>query len=164
MNKARILKSSEFHFFNFSDIEEICLIDDDPAFIFLNQMILKTIYPEIQTQSFNNIKDAFYHFQTFTTTKRLVILDINLGLTTGFELLDILNTQTFKNMDVIMHSSCSDEAYVQKAFTYPLVKVFIVKPLSIELVELISGKISSIENQPNFKNVIFTRETFAAVS
>ncbi len=162
MNNSQILKLYGYHLFDFNSIEEICLIDDDPAFIFLNQMIFKITHPQISIQSFNCIKDAFIHFQSEVQIKRLVLLDIDLGLTTGFELLDMLSSLAIKNMDVVMHSSCSEDEYIRKAFTYSLVKAFIVKPLSVEIAELISGKTTSIENQPNFESMVFTRERLSS--
>lgn len=150
-----------FHLFDFSLLEEVCLIDDEHSFLFLNQMIFKDTFPKLKVISYNNIKDAFVHLQNNNDIKRLVILDINLGYTTGFELLDLLNPFSFKNLNVIIHSSCTSNKNIEKAFTYPLVKAFIEKPLFVETIELISGKISSFNNKLDCGGAIFTRETFA---
>ncbi len=164
ISNSQSQKVFNYHLIDFNSIEEICLIDDDPAIIFLNRMILKNTHPHIVIHSFDGIKDAFIHLQNQQTLNRLLILDINIGLTTGFDLLDMLSMRKIIGISVVMHSSCTDRANVDKAFSYTLVKAYIEKPLTIEIVELISGKIPSIElNTTGLKSAIFSRVPYAQV-
>lgn len=161
MKNIQVHTESNFHLFDFSLLEEVCLIDDEPAYIFLNHMILNDAFPKIKITSFNNIKSGFSHLQAQKCVSCLAILDINIGITTGFELLDKLSPSNFKNLKVIIHSSCSSNNNIEKAFSYPIVKAFIEKPLFMETIDLISGKIAPHKNNLDFGGAIFTRETYA---
>ena len=126
--------------FDFDSLDEICLIDDDASYIFLNKVILKITHPHFKPLSFQNLDVAFDHFRNNMNANRLLFLDLHMGMRSGFDFLDQLSTLILPNTQVVMHTTCDDEENIQKAFSYNLVKAYITKPLSIEMIEQISGK------------------------
>lgn len=136
------------------NFEEVCFLDDDDAFIFLNNMILKYTYPHFAPCNFNKIEMAFKHIIQSPERKRLLFLDLNIGLRSGFELLDKLQYLKISETSVLMLSCCEEEEFIQKSFTYANVLAYIFKPLTIELIELITSNNSEKEFQSNLKNFV----------
>jgi two-component system chemotaxis response regulator CheY len=130
----------EYHSFDFDSIDEICFIDDDASYIFLNTVIFRLTYPHFKPVTFQDPDSAFQYLKDNPGTARLVFLDLHMYMRTGFDLLEQLKSVHLSNTQVIMHTTCDDELNIQKAFSYPVVKAYTTKPLSIEMVERLSGK------------------------
>ncbi len=124
--------------FKFHSYEEFCFIDDDSSFLFMNDTILKTTYPGISRNSFDTIQAALEYFTANPHKKRLVFLDLNIGLNTGFDFLDALLKTPASNADIIMLTTSNEPEHIQKAFAYPAVKAYIFKPLTIEIISQIA--------------------------
>jgi CheY-like chemotaxis protein len=88
---------------------------------------------------FNSAEKALSCISELEETKPiLVFLDINMPIMDGWELLEILHQGNIKTeIDVIMVTSSIDLSDKVKAFTYPKVIDFVVKPFNIEEIKKI---------------------------
>jgi response regulator of citrate/malate metabolism len=154
MAQAQKLSMKGIAKIDMSNFEEVCFLDDDDAFIFLNTMILKYTYPHFAPCSFNKIEMAFNHILQSPEKKRLMFLDLNIGLRSGFELLDKIQHLKISETTVVMLSCCEEEEFIQQSFTYENVLAYIFKPLTIELLEFITSNNNKKEFPSNLKNFV----------
>jgi CheY-like chemotaxis protein len=117
---------------------KIVLIDDDPTSSFLSKFIVKQIDPGIEIVSLLDCSEILKALDetTFHSTD-LLLLDINLGLCSGWDVLDIIEKQQLdgSNMPIIvMLSSSINSEDREKAQEYNCVDAFISKPLQHETV------------------------------
>jgi response regulator of citrate/malate metabolism len=136
-NNYRIMENQSF---DFDSIDEVCFIDDDASYLFLNTVIFRFTYPRFKPVTFQEPEEAFQYLKNNPDTARLVFLDLHMHRWTGFELLEKLEPLHLSNTQVIMHTTCEDEKNIRTAFSYPLVKAYTTKPLSIEMMERLSGE------------------------
>ena len=133
-------KQQQFNsIFNFPSYSEICFLDDEPSYNYLNTMVVKFNFPELQTHAFPKVDLAFQHIIASPEKNRLLFLDKHIGPQIGFDLLDKLNHLNITNTTVVMLTTCEAEESIAEAFSYSMVKAYIIKPLSIELVEWLTG-------------------------
>lgn len=77
---------------------------------------------------------------------QVILLDINMPVMSGFDFLDVLSTipEAQEKCNVVMLTSSLNEVDYVKAMSYPVVKKFFTKPLTLpklqELDEFLSGK------------------------
>ncbi|MCK0157274.1 response regulator [Cellulophaga sp. F20128] len=120
-------------------IETVCIIDDDPIFVYGTKILLN------YNSSFGssvivheNGKEALDDLSaTVKCGEKLpdiIFLDLNMPIMNGWEFLDEFTKLPMeKRPRVYIVSFSIDKQDVQKAYTYEIVKDFIEKPLSFEI-------------------------------
>jgi CheY-like chemotaxis protein len=125
--------------------EHICLIDDDPIYVFgLRKMIeLKRLGQRISV--FANGRDALEYFRNTTNPTELpdvILLDINMPILDGWQFLDQfgpLRATLRKDIPLYLVSSSIFEDDLRRARANPLVTDYLTKPISfLRLQELLS--------------------------
>ncbi len=116
---------------------QLLVIDDDEINIFIIRKIVEKTGAAIEMVSKNNGQQAIdYLNKSIAEGKELpslVLIDINMPVMNGWEFLEAyqeLNIDKPVNMYIL--SSSVYENDIEKTKTYPLVKGFISKPLSME--------------------------------
>ncbi len=115
-----------------SEVDEICLIDDDDIVCFINKKIISSTLPNKKIEIFNSADEAITYFKsTPTSYKRYIFLDLNMPIKTGWNFL-----QEYKALQnsspVIILTSSIDAADRERARRYPEVVSFFSKPLTNE--------------------------------
>lgn len=114
------------------------LIDDSKADLFLSKLLIKKHAPEpIEITDFLNGQDALRFFEAKPELKdTIVLLDINMPVMNGFELLEELkNIQIDDSVSFLMVSSSNNPNDIEQAKKYSLVKQYITKPLDKDKIE-----------------------------
>jgi|SaaInlStandDraft_6_1057023.scaffolds.fasta_scaffold104324_2 CheY-like chemotaxis protein len=128
-------------------IKSICMIDDEEIDIYqVNRLLKKTKNVE-HFYSFSDGKEALEHYENFEESQNkfeghfppsIVLLDINMPRMGGFEFLEeIQNLPEEKKCKsvIIMLTSSSQERDKELAANFPIVKGFLVKPLTNDKLE-----------------------------
>jgi|JI81BgreenRNA_FD_contig_71_1487650_length_4727_multi_3_in_0_out_0_5 CheY-like chemotaxis protein len=126
--------------FNFGDV---FIIDDDIVVRILVMKILKNIGYQGNIHQFENGELALNELiePTMVVTQdafNLVLLDINMPYLDGWGFLDGFTQLPDKNKKghfITMITSSIDQSDKEKAFSYPDVKDFIQKPVSVQLLK-----------------------------
>lgn len=124
-----------------AQLNNIWLIDDDPAQNLLNRMLLKKSNPNWNISEFN---DANRAFQTLASRRPdLVFLDINMPGMSGFEFLKKLTVNKIK-LNVIMLSSSISVSEIKESFNFDQVVNYLTKPMERDKV---TSLLKSVINQ-----------------
>ena len=121
-------------------IKDIFLIDDDGLVNFLNQEIIKDLYPGKNVRSFESATKALDCLKEILNSSdsilpQLILLDINMPVMDGWEFLDEfekLPIDIWHDCKVIMHTSSIDPRDIEKAKKYSSVTDYTTKPLTIQ--------------------------------
>lgn len=112
------------------DNYKVLVVDDDPVVQFLHRQLVLKAGISSEVWVFNNGKEAIQYLlsEAKADCPHLVLLDINMPVMDGWEMLDILKlTQT--PVDVIVVSSSINKEDREKALTYKMVSAYLSKPL-----------------------------------
>ncbi len=127
-------------------IFNIVIIDDDNINNHLSEAIIRLIFPKINVKSFLYPRAGLDYIHTQYslpgTEKTLLLLDINMPVLTGWDVLEILNgfPDAIKDqLDIYMFTSSINVEDKQKANDNPLVLGFIEKPLDKRVLKEIIG-------------------------
>jgi CheY-like chemotaxis protein len=126
---------------------QLLVIDDDDINIFLFKHLLKKSGYEVQAKAFTKPAEALsYITQSIAELKRidLILLDINMPLMTGWDLLNELRPDgesLLKDQRVYMLSSSVHKTDIEKAKDHTEVSGFISKPISLNFLTEIFGEI-----------------------
>jgi CheY-like chemotaxis protein len=133
------------------DINKVLLIDDDSIFNFLNKKIIELSRFAPDVSCYTDPKEALDELKRLSLTGEnsfpdknfpdIIFLDINMQDMDGWEFLDEyekLPESSKQKCRVFMLSSSIDPSDIEKAKTYRSVKDFISKPLSEEILNLIT--------------------------
>ena len=126
---------------------QLLIVDDDDINIFLFKHLLKRSGFEVQARAFTNSVEALnYINQSIAELKRidLILLDINMPLMTGWDLLNELRPHgesLLKDQRVYMLSSSVHKTDIEKAKDHSEVSGFISKPISLDFLTGIFGEI-----------------------
>ena len=117
------------------------LIDDDLLNNMVFKMTIRNANKDIEVVSHNFPENGLaYILDTFLNDNApngILLLDINMPILSGWEVLDKLNFHSEKiknNLSIYMLSSSIDHNDKANANNHPLVSGFIEKPLSIDIV------------------------------
>jgi CheY-like chemotaxis protein len=129
-----------------------CIIDDDKLSIKLMSMLIsKNNFCE-EIVSFHNPQTALDELKSNATNPSklpdVILLDLNMPVLDGWQFLDEFTLVSFaKKIVVFIVSSSIDPCDLEMAKNYPIVKDYIIKPLSSEKLKqasvLIENEISS---------------------
>lgn len=124
----------------------ILLIDDDPVFTWLAHRMIVKLNDSLNVKIFVNGEDALLFLRdTFAPTDSyLLILDINMPIMNGWDLVDAIAApnsfaQDKDNFAIYIVSSSIDPKDKDKAGQWSMVKGYFGKPLDIEDMKLILG-------------------------
>ena len=113
---------------------KVMIVDDDPIFVMLNKLRIKTSNLAENPTSYNNGKAAF---DAMINDKKeddsyLLFLDINMPIMDGWDLLNaIQNTPIANKVYVVLVTSSIDGSEKQRAKDYPQVIGFYEKAIDV---------------------------------
>jgi CheY-like chemotaxis protein len=117
----------------------IMLIDDDPAFNFLNEEIIRYSRFTERVSTFISPSAALATLrESKENWPEIILLDINMPLMTGWEFLEAFEAMpeaAFNRCKIFMLSSSSNPADVEKSKTFKSVYNFYEKPLTAEILQ-----------------------------
>lgn len=146
-------------------INNIMLIDDDKVDVFISQRLIEKYDPDLNIRVFNNASSALSFFKLLelnTNIKSLalpevIFLDINMPEMGGFKFLEEfsqLKKINELNMAVYMLSSSLCPEDVAHAENADYCSGYIMKPLTIEKLEIILNPSVMVEHLQQFKKII----------
>ncbi|RYG21253.1 MAG: response regulator [Chitinophagaceae bacterium] len=122
---------------------KILVIDDDSIILFIHKTMIKNSGIEAEVAYFLSAELALSYIMEFKQNHDfLLLLDINMPVMNGWELLDILKDCEFKDqIHVVMVTSSINEADRSKARSYEQVYDYLTKPIKVaDFVNLQSHK------------------------
>jgi PAS domain S-box-containing protein len=128
------------------EIEEIVLIDDDKLVNEMNQMVIRTVHPDIQVKVFDDVDYALSHIISNPDTRRKTFVDLNFPYKSGWFFLDEYQKLSQPGSVILLTSSLLQED-IDYSKQYPFITHYMTKPLNIaQLKEL---NIQSIHRKQN---------------
>jgi PAS domain S-box-containing protein len=113
------------------EIEEILLIDDDKLVNEMNQMVIKSVHPDIQVKVFGDVDYALSHIISKPETKRKIFVDLNFPQKSGWYFLDEYKKIGQPWSVVILTSSLQQED-IEYSKQYEFISHYMTKPMNIE--------------------------------
>ena len=116
--------------------ERTYIVDDDKVLVMLVKLLVKK-HPDYNTcLEFTNGKKALDYIKSLSSDigelPDLILLDINMPVMDGWEFLDEISKLNInKNIPVYILTSSIDPTDKAKALNYPMVKDYIMKPVTI---------------------------------
>lgn len=108
----------------------LAIIDDDDTLHFVVSTLVKREIPSAVIHSFENAIDFLKEVDEGFACD-LILLDINMPRMDGWQLLDQLKIKNF-DIQVYILSSSADARDLKRMNEYPIVKGYIVKPLTVD--------------------------------
>lgn len=112
----------------------VIITDDDPVTLFLHQTIVKKSELSTEQESFSSGQETLDYLDGHCEDGKpyLILLDINMPLMTGWELLDVINTKPYSDqIYAVMVTSSIDRADHKKAKAYKQIIGYLEKPIQI---------------------------------
>lgn len=124
----------------------IALIDDDEIFQFITSRLIERANLAQDLQQFHNGNAALHYLNSHAhladELPDIILLDINMPVIDGWMFLDeyeTLATKLQKNITIFMVSSSIAMEDMNRAKANPLVKDYLIKPVSLEtLIEVLT--------------------------
>ena len=126
---------------------KVVLVDDDPVVLFLHEMVVKRSKLPPVWGSFKNGKEALTAISGSDVSEApcLILLDINMPVMNGWEFLDAVQEQDFKeNIHVAVVSSSVNSYDLATAKKYPQFVEYLEKPLTTEDMQKLRFKMECI--------------------
>ncbi len=113
---------------------ELLLVDDDQIVLFIHRVVLEELKPYSVSSFISAIAAIGHLFLPMQTGKKfLILLDINMPTMNGWEMLDILKIHPLAaSISVVMVSSSSNLADIERCREWPMVIDYLTKPLTQE--------------------------------
>ncbi len=118
------------------------LVDDNDIDIAVNSKLLQLVNLTTSIHTYNGgvkfIKELKENPDRFSGHHNIVLLDIMMPVSNGFDCLDFMQTmpeETQKKFSVYMLSSTIDRKDIQRAEAYPMVEKVLEKPLDVYLLK-----------------------------
>jgi CheY-like chemotaxis protein len=121
-----------------SEMEEICLVDDDPLINAINGRLIRKIIPQPALKIFSTVDEGLDYIRMNPHTKRFIFLDLNFPDKSGWHFLDAFRQLNSRCPIVILSSSIDPEDH-KKADTYKEVLAFYAKPLTLDILEMMNN-------------------------
>jgi CheY-like chemotaxis protein len=117
-------------------IKTLYIIDDDEIMVYLSRTLIDQTDFFERCEVFNSAQAALGHIHEFITNDRklpdVILLDINMPVMDGWEFLDELEKLAWSTpIPIFIFSSLIDNASKERMLSYPFVKGYIQKPLTI---------------------------------
>ena len=129
-------------------LDLILCVDDDPITLMLCKMVISKADFAREIVTAKDGEEAIKYFDELTLNHlgsdigqypQLIFLDLNMPVMGGWEFLDAFVAQgyheIFSETKVIVLSSTIDPTDIAKARTYPMVRDFMSKPITREMLE-----------------------------
>lgn len=133
--------------------QKIICIDDDPIALLLSKLVISKSKFKSETTTLINGVDALNYLsilneENINKAKKetlLILLDLNMPVIDGWELLEELSTKKFENIElkIILLTSSIDPADIQKSKSFKMVIDFHPKPLTVEILNSIVVKLKA---------------------
>jgi CheY-like chemotaxis protein len=128
--------------------ERFILVDDDPADNIIFKLCVKKTFDKCETVIFNVPEEGLAFLESeiktlMTISPTVLFLDINMPTLSGWQFLEKYEQIESSNKDEIsiyMLSSSVDNRDIEKANSHPVVKGYIVKPLSKQVLQNLFGE------------------------
>lgn len=124
----------------------VLIVDDDQAVRFFHRVIVSQSGLSAEPLSFSNGEEAlnFLEKNRNETDIYLILLDINMPVMSGWELLDEIKDKEYcKQVQAVMVTSSVDNLDQEKAKLYSMVIDVVEKPISVEACKTIMNFFSS---------------------
>jgi CheY-like chemotaxis protein len=116
-------------------IQSVTIIDDDEMAHYLIGVFIKRELPKATIHSFFTAVEFLEAFAKRHFNTDRILLDINMPLMSGWELLENLKPTAFATPVHILSSS-NDARDVSRSHDYSFVKGYFVKPLTVEKLKM----------------------------
>ncbi len=123
-------------------IKKYLLIDDDDIFNFLHSEVIKQVDESSEITIYNSSLDALEYIKDLIDNQiqlpNYIFVDIRMPEMNGFELMDELikfPLELFKNTKIYFVTSSLDDRDNIKSLDYPIIKGFIEKTITAELLK-----------------------------
>lgn len=118
-------------------IDSLCIIDDDPIYIFTTKKTLEKGDFCNSISVYSNGKEAFenlfYLNNIGADLPDLILLDLNMPIWDGWDFLnEFSKLKTSKSIKVFIVTSSKHPDDIRKASSYQFVQNFIIKPVTID--------------------------------
>ncbi|PZF71774.1 response regulator [Taibaiella soli] len=118
--------------------DNFIIVDDDPISNMICKTVIKKAIPKAMITSFTEPEKALDYLMNELSGNRVtLLLDINMPTMTGWDFLDSfvhLNDAIKKNISVCILSSSVDSRDKERAASNKLIKGFLSKPLTAEMI------------------------------
>lgn len=124
-----------------SKVENIIIIDDEPANNFLLEYMINLQSPVSTVSSFVDSKKALSHISSVASLgpETTILLDLNMPEMNGWELLDKIEALNIECGCFIVSSSIN-QVDKRRVANYPFVNGYLIKPLSDDDIKFILRK------------------------
>ena len=121
-------------------LDQICIVDDDPIFIYTTKRTIKLSKISASLLVFFDGKEAYDSLLKMADENQelpdLILLDINMPVWDAWTFLDKFTVRDFgKRIVIYVVSSSINKADTEKAKDYKDVENYLIKPISVEELE-----------------------------
>ena len=124
-------------------MKNILIIDDDPISIVILKKNLELAQVQQKTTAFNDGAEAlaFIKNENIEEAKYIIFLDINMPNMNGWEFLEkTTRLLTQRNSTIYVLSSSLSKYDKEKATEFPIIKQYLAKPISKEVLSTIKAE------------------------
>lgn len=135
-------------------LQKVICVDDDPIALLLSKLVISKANFAAEIITCMNGEEAMNYLEKPGTIEEnsnseqplLILLDLNMPVMDGWEFLEQFSSklqETYTTTKIILLSSSIDPNDIKKSKDFPMVVDFLPKPLTKEMLVLISEKIKT---------------------